>query len=111
LPGEQELLGLAQTDVAGEAVDRTGAAEQGAADVEVADLRVVGDDREVARDHQLEAARDRVALDDRDRRLLQVERLVERTRGDLSDLDRVVRRAEELRVEHVRSEEHTSELQ
>src|SRR5512132_395217 len=41
LAGEQQLLGLAQADVARQAVDRTGAAEQRAADVEVADPGVV----------------------------------------------------------------------
>src|SRR5215207_5704395 len=38
LAGEQQLLGLAQADVARQAIDRSGAAEQRAADVEVADL-------------------------------------------------------------------------
>src|SRR6266542_4352831 len=78
-----------------------GADEERAPDVEVADLRVVGGDREVAGDHQLEPSGDGVALDHGDGRLAEVERAVEGPRGDLRDLDRVVRRPEELRVEHV----------
>ena len=69
LAREQQLLGLAQADVARQAIDRAGAAEQRAADVEVADAGVVLDDGEVARDDQLEAAGDGEALDDGDRRL------------------------------------------
>ena len=101
LAREQQLLRLAQADVAREAVDRAGAAEQRAADVEVADLGVVGGDEEVAGDHQLEAAGDRVALDDGDRRLPEVEGAGERAGRDLRDLHRLVRRAQELGVEHV----------
>ena len=101
LAREQELLGLAQPDVARQAVDRPGAAEQRAADVEVADAGLVRRDAEVAGDHELEAAGDRVALDDGDRRLAEIERAIERARGDLRDLHRVVRRPQELAVEHV----------
>ena len=76
LAREQQFLGLAQADVARQAIDRAGAAEERAADVEVADPGVVGGDAEIARDHQLEAARDRITLNGRDRRLPQVERTV-----------------------------------
>ena len=69
LAGEQQLLRLAQADVARQAVDRAGAAEQRAADVEVADAGVVLDDGEVAGDEQLEAAGDGEAFDDGDGRL------------------------------------------
>src|SRR3546814_12338952 len=58
------------------AIDRAGAAEQGAADVEVADLGVVGGDAEVAGDEKLEPAGNRITLDAGDGRLLHVVDLV-----------------------------------
>ena len=52
------------------------------------------DDGEVARDHQLEAAGDGVALDHGDGRLGEVEGAIEGARRHLGDADGVVRRAE-----------------
>ena len=65
-----KLFGLAQSDVAREAVDRRRAAEEGPADVEFLDLGLTGGDAETTADHQLEATRDGVALDHGDGGLL-----------------------------------------
>ena len=56
---------------------------------------------EVTADHQLEPARHRVSLDDRDGGLLQVEHVVLDARGHLGDLDGLGGRAQELPAQHV----------
>src|SRR3546814_1197271 len=53
-----------------QAIDRSGTAEQGSADVEVSYLGVVGGDAEVAGDENLEPAGNRITLDAGDGRLL-----------------------------------------
>jgi hypothetical protein len=90
-----------QPDVARQPVDRSRATEQRAPDVVVPDPGLIGDDREVAGDHQLEPAGHRVSLHDRDGRLGQAERAAPDPGRHLRDLHGVVGRAEELGVQHL----------